>query len=257
MTILLPLSQNQPSTLVPRTVPPSTKNGLIINSIHHLPIESFKKKSKTQTDNGLFDGTTKTTPITVIPKTPSSKGRMLEPKSATIGVNYLTASSSERLKMLKLDQHGLTSNDIDIFHNYWFGLPHMTDHISSKRYFSYFNSDPQSVLHCSYIIWAHSAKDIPQYESKSIQLYEKAIELGDMYWKNKQSMENFNMHYYLHYLNDRYFYEYLTGNGLNCSLTLSSCMRLAQLAGYIQIYHLLKKNVAFFGISTWVKNGTL
>ncbi|GME83182.1 unnamed protein product [Ambrosiozyma monospora] len=137
--------------------------------------------------------------------------------------------------MLKLDQCGLTANDIDIFHNYWFGLPHMTDHISPKRYFSYFNSDPQSVLHFSYIIWAHSAKDIPEYESKSIQLYEKAIEIGDLYWKNKQQFDNFNMHYYLRYMNERYFYEYLVGSGLNCSLTLSSCMRLAQLAGYVQI----------------------
>ncbi|GME91807.1 unnamed protein product [Ambrosiozyma monospora] len=48
-------------------------------------------------------------------------------------------------------------------------------------------------------------------------------------------MTNFNMHYYLHYMNDRQYYEYLIGTGLNCSLTLSSCMRLAQLAGYQQI----------------------
>ncbi|GMG19684.1 unnamed protein product [Ambrosiozyma monospora] len=274
MKLLLPVSQVP--TNIPKTVPPSTKNGLIAKSMHCLPIESFKKSSKTQTDTGgLSDGTTKLTanekshilptiqniispapvslpiskknPISIFPETPSSEGQSAEPavessKSlslnltpATFGVTYAAASSSEHLKMLKLDQCGLTANDIDVLHNYWFSLPHMTSHVSPKRYYRYFNCDPQSVLHFSYMIWAQSAKEIQEYESKSTQLYEKSIEIGDAYWKNKQSLDNFNMHYYLRYMNERNFYEYLIGAGLNCSLTLSSCMRLAQLAGYSQI----------------------
>ncbi|GME98568.1 unnamed protein product [Ambrosiozyma monospora] len=136
--------------------------------------------------------------------------------------------------MMKLDQSGLTVNDIDVLHNYWFSIPHIPSHVSLKRYYSYFNSDIQNVLHLSYIIWAQAAKKIPEYESKSIQLYKTAIQIGDEYWKNN-AHDNFNMHYYLRYMSERYFYEYLIGDGLNCSLTLSSCMRLAQLAGYAQI----------------------
>ncbi|GME82434.1 unnamed protein product [Ambrosiozyma monospora] len=265
INLLLPVSPV--STNIPKTVPSSTKNGSIDNSSHYLPVESFKPNSNTQANTSPCEVTaneknhilptiqniispdpaslpiTKKTPLLNISETPSSEGQSAEStvepsKSFSLnitGVTYLEALSNERLKMLMADQYGLTADDIDVLHKYWFEIPHMTDYMSPKRYFEYFNSDPQSVLYCSYIIWAHSARDIPRYESKSFQLYEKAIEIGDVYWKNKQSIDNFNMHYYLHYMNMRTFYEYLIGAGFNCSLNLSSCMRLAQLAGYVQI----------------------
>ncbi|GME80256.1 unnamed protein product [Ambrosiozyma monospora] len=192
---------------------------------HMLPIPVPKKSSiSTNSETSTFESLME-----------SHKSLSSSSTPATSGVTYLKDSPSERKKMLMLDECGLTVEDIDVLHNHWFNLPHIPSHVSLKRYFSYFNSDIKSVLHLSYIIWAQAAKQIPEYESKSIQLYKKAIQIGDEYWENKHSHDNFNMHYYLRYMNERYFYEYLIGNGLNCSLTLSSCMRLAQLAGYAQI----------------------
>ncbi|GME76261.1 unnamed protein product [Ambrosiozyma monospora] len=149
MKVILPATQLSTSLLKRRSH--STKNGSIVNSIHSLPIESFEKNPKTHTDTGLSNTikevtatakshispsiqniisplpVSKKSSISTISETTtfespgeSCKSLSLNLPPATFDFTYSEASLSERLKMMKLDQSGLTVNDIDVLHNYWF-----------------------------------------------------------------------------------------------------------------------------------------
>ncbi|GME75008.1 unnamed protein product [Ambrosiozyma monospora] len=138
-------------------------------------------------------------------------------------------------EILALSDFDLTLEQVSKFHEKWFDLDRHIFTYSKPRYLHYLETQPLTLLHYSYLIWALICLEDPELEDKSRLLYQRAVELGDKYWDTVRNTSQFNSLYYLHYLVTRLFYEFSSGDELKCAFTLARAVRLAQMFGYDQL----------------------
>ncbi|GME83569.1 unnamed protein product [Ambrosiozyma monospora] len=120
------------------------------------------------------------------------------------------------------------------FHDKWFKLQDKSFMYSKPRFLHYFYHDTTHILFFCYIIWAYCLIDCPtltvENHEKANSIYEKACLLGQKYWDENRSNENFNTSYYLSFLLQKSDFEYLTCREHLSSASLSWAARFSQLA---------------------------
>lgn len=143
-----------------------------------------------------------------------------------------TPQFKEALGLYRL---GLTIDDIDKFHAFYFNSNTRPFKYSTARYFHWFIEDPKSILHYSYIIWTLACFYLDDYTTKVDLMYEKALEQMNSYWESNRDSFHAEILPYLHSLCLKAQFEFMSGREMRAALTVASSIRLTQMFGYDQI----------------------
>lgn len=151
-------------------------------------------------------------------------------------LNELFVQNPELEKMMDLDKFGLTVEDVDKFHQFYFNSNNIRPfNYSIDRYFKKLAADFDQVFHFSLLIWTLASFYIDESFKRSEFLYNKALDRLTFYWESNKDSFRSEILFYLHSLCLKAQFEFMTGREMRAALTISSAIRLLQMFGYDQI----------------------